>query len=184
MQKIQTQCPVVEVTSEKFVEFVNVGGERQVMEFTREVSWVQESSTELLFVHGNLVIKKGPEYSDYYGYMKSLQLEDARRFADEYSITDQSSLKLIAKTKIIKRAYLETEEDKAVNLGRGVRSAFTYSSIPEKWFQRGPEIDEIPSLIHGRELNQVLVYEDVWSSHNSDEENQKIIEAFKQHWAR
>jgi hypothetical protein len=184
MQKIHSIGPVAEVTNETFVEFVTMGGERKPVEFQREVTWILESETEFLYVHGGLVIKHGPAYHDYYGYLKSMELEDAKALADEYSITQDSSLSLVAKTKILKVPVLETDEDKANNHAKheGLRS--TYSQIPETWLQADGVIDDIAQYVRGNELKQVLVYQEVWSSEKGDEDNQKILEAFKLKWAR
>jgi hypothetical protein len=184
MQKIYSRGPVAEVTNETFTEFVTMGGERKPVEFQREVTWILESETEFLYVHGGVVIKHGPAYHDYYGYLKSIELEDAKAFADEYVITRDSSLSLVAKTKILKVPVLETDEDKVNNLDKAENFRSTYSQIPETWFQANGVVDEIPQYLRGNELKQALVYQEVWSSKNSDEGNQKILDAFMLKWAR
>jgi hypothetical protein len=186
MISIHTKCPVVDVTSEAFIEIIPVGGERQEMKFTREVSWIQESSTELLYVHGNQVIKTGPEYSDYCGYLDSIKLENIDAYAEQYGITDQSTLILIAKTKIIKRPVLETEENKAENLSRREKgtSTLVFTPIPDTWMQISGFEGDIPVYDKGHELNVVLTYQDIWSSKNSEAQNQQLMNDFKNQWAR
>lgn len=183
MQVIYSRGLVDKTTSENFIEFAVIGGEKQKAEFTREVTWILESSTEFLYLHGRKVIKSGAGYNDYYGYLTSIRgLEDAAGFAKEFEITQESSLILIAKTTITSRAVLLTEDNKAENLNKPYMKDTAYTAIPPTWLQLTGMEDDIPQYASGTDFNRILLSKEIWSSKNSIEENAQLMDEFRKSW--
>ncbi|MDT8925222.1 hypothetical protein RBE51_20730 [Pseudomonas taiwanensis] len=181
MSQFRTECPTSK-TTEKFVQFVDVGGKRQKMPFEREVVWVQESETTLLFMHGGKVVRQGPVTNDYYGYLTSFTRTDAHGaelLAQEYGVTPESTLEIHLVTTITRRPCLETEADQVAN-GEASGQRRQYSHLPDTWRQETVVDGEVRYL----DLEAVTVATGlVWSSKNAAEQNASLAQAFAQQWA-
>lgn len=181
MSQFRTECPTSK-TTEKFVQFVEVGGALQKKPFEREVIWVQESETALFFMHGGKIVRQGPVTSDYYGYLTSFTRTDAHGtelLAQEYGVTSESTLEIHLVTTITRRPYLETEADQAMN-ATATGLSRQYTPIPSTWRQE-VVVDGEPRY---PDLEAVKIATGlVWSSKNSAEQNASLAHAFAEQWA-
>lgn len=178
--KIQTKCPT-RTTVEQFVEFVEVGGVRQKNTFEREVTWVHDSETQQIFLHGGKVVFKGPVTNDYYGYLSSFLRPDAHAIenvAASYGVTADSTMEIQLVARLFKRPYHETSENKVANQREGKPREYTH--LPSSWRQ------EVVSE-HGSSypaLEEVTIDECVvWSSKNTLEQNALAAQAFAERCA-
>jgi hypothetical protein len=181
MSQYRTECPTSK-TTEKFVQFVEVGGTRQKTPFEREVIWVQESETALLFMHGGKIVRQGPVTNDYYGYLTSFtraEAHGAQLLAQEYGVTPESTLEVHLVATITRRPCIETEADQAVNAAATGLSR-QYTQIPSEWRQE-KMVDGEPLY---PDLEAVIVATGiVWSSKNSAMQNAGLAQAFAEQWA-
>lgn len=176
MSQFRTECPTSK-TTEKFVQFVEVGGTRQKTPFEREVIWVQESETALLFMHGGKIVRQGPVTNDYYGYLTSFtraEAHGAELLAQEYGVTPESTLEIHLVATITRRPCIETEADQAVNAAAAGLSR-QYTLIPPAWRQE--------TMVDGEalypDLEAVTVATGiVWSSKNTPEQNDLLARDF------
>lgn len=182
-----TTCPVVSRNIETFTSFVNVGGESQKMTFDRPILWIQESETKIQYLHGGKVLKEGPVYSDYYGYLTSFvpsrEDDGAAHYAKEFEVDQDSSLEIRMLTQIHKIPLVETEEDRAYNAQNAGKQTRQYSHLPDD-YRKEQKCEHSPSGLYYPQLEKVLVAESVtWSSKLTPEENKALAEAFRAEWA-
>lgn len=178
MQKnmaIQTKGPIYKISDEDLLQFVEVGGVRQPLGFVKKLVWVAESSTEMEYIHGDKILKKGAFCNDYYGFLTSMDYKEAYDFAESYSITRESSLNLVCRTVIKLTPYLETDEHKAHNTGKRAGERRHFDQLPNEWLQKLSGEEGYRTM---REP-VVLASEISWSSKNTPEENLALAEALK-----
>jgi hypothetical protein len=176
---IQTKGPIYKISDEDLLQFVEVGGERHPIGFSKKVVWVAESHTELEYHHGDKLLKKGSCYNDYYGFLTSMDDKAARDFAESFGITCESSLILVCRTVVELTPYLETEQHKAYNADKRPGQTRHFDQAPNEWLQRN-----VPEEIHSPSYRTfrtpvVLASEITWSSKNTREENLALAEALK-----
>lgn len=177
-----SSCPVVRRSTETFVEWSTVGGERRRFEFEREIHWLQESEAVLRFVHGGEELKHESTHNDFYGYLTAAQgLDgDARRAAEMYRVTADSSLAIEIVSRVYQRPVVETEEARKYNLTKPQGHKSQWADVPDEW-RREAKVDGetvFPRL--GRvELGECVV----WSSKVSEEGNQARLSEFRSLWS-
>ncbi|MBP5959856.1 hypothetical protein [Pseudomonas aeruginosa] len=182
MSPIRTCSPIAKRTTETFVDHVNIGGERQRVEFQREVIWLQESETQLLYVHGGKILTKGPCHNDYYGYLTSLNPQElgALNLADHFSVDQQSALDIQLVTTVFLIPVHESNENKEHNRTKPADYRDHYSYIPDGWrYERQSDGHTIYPQPEREELGKEIV----WSTQWSEEENLRKLEDFKRRWA-
>lgn len=188
MSTSTTTCPVVRRKMETFHQPIHVGGELKIESFDRPILWVQESETQVVYLHGGKILLKGAEFSDYFGYLTSfVNREDYDKTvsASDYDITEQSSLEMQLVTRIMQIPMIETDSDREYNAKathNGTRSR-QYTRIPEEWRKEMP-CEHSPSGKYYPTLEPVLIVEAVvWTSKRSAEDNQAFEKAFIEEWA-
>lgn len=183
---IRTKCPVVQCTLESFVQFQHVGGEHRRFTFDKPIVWIQESESSLQYWHGGKVLKDGPTWGDYYGYLGSIHLdydEVPGVYAAEYGITQESSLELRLTTVIRKIPYLETEADKLFNEAQREGQDRQYSPIPDGWRKEQP-CTYSPTGLYYPELEKIEVCRAmVWTSKLDRDGNAQLRADFLEEWA-
>ncbi|HHH9441288.1 TPA: hypothetical protein ACP32N_003225 [Pseudomonas aeruginosa] len=182
MSQIRTACPVAERTLETFVQSVNIAGERQRVEFQREVVWLLESETELQFVHGGEVVSNGACANDWYGLYSSLDPEDigALSAATRFKVDALSSLEIQLVTTVFLNPVMETPEDKHSNLTQPANYRAHFSYIPDSWrYERLAE----DVVVYPKPERKILATEVTWSTKWTDDERLSRIEDFKKRWA-
>lgn len=181
MHYFQSPAPIVRNSVESFFQHVEVAGEKRAIEFSKEVVWLRESETCVLFKHGGQTLHEGACYSDGYGYLTSMQaaLSEAKASMAQYKIGVTSTLELVLVTQIHDNPALVTPQSLEMDAQqKGTRRNF--GAISPSWSKK--VIDEGETLWH--EIEAVLQAEAVvWSSKNTDAVNQSVFEAFKNSWA-
>lgn len=184
MNRFHTGCAVVERTEEVFVEHVNIGGERRRAEFTKPILWIQESETQLQYLHGGKVLQTGDINNDWYGYLTSLNDLRPGAHANDFGINTESSLELVLMTVVKQSPATETPETIAENLKRPANYKAVYLNVPDTWRKEGGE----NALFPGEKLflrleSRVLGQGVTWSSKNTPEQNVALAAEFKTKWA-
>lgn len=180
MSTFYTSCPAVRRTVETFTQFISVGGESQRVEFTRPIVWIQESESQLLFLHGGEILEEGETHNDFYGYLSSMDLrESVNRLMRKFQITADSSLELVVATRVAQRPARETEECLAYNVGRSPRQKAMYAYLDDDWRQHTVEDGEERLRRLGTSM---LGQAHTWSSRLSPEENAALAAAFISRW--
>lgn len=177
-----TSCPIVKTTHESLCQWLTVGGVYQKAEFVKEVLWIQESESQLLFQHGGKTLKEGSTYNDYYGYLSSLVIDSPTSLetATYYGISIDSSLTLLVKTKVFLRPAIESSDDALYNKRKKDTHRHQYSNLPETW--RKEELHHDGTLIYPQ-IERVSITEDVtWSSQNTAEQNAELQNNFLNAW--
>lgn len=178
---IHSSCPIARRSHETFVEWSTIGGERRRFEFNREVLWLQESESQIRFVHGGQVLKECSTYNDYYGYLTSADSLDkeAVREAQAYGITRQSTLVLEVVARVFQTPVIETEEAALHNRTKPAKAKSQWAHVPDDWrkevFEDGQKI--WPSLARVSMGEEV-----VWSSKLSEEASAALLQGFKDRW--
>lgn len=184
-----TRCPVVRRNVETFHQSLTVGGEHKMQSFERPVLWVQESSTDVVYLHGGKVLKKGEDYSDYYGYLTSFRNRDddhdKTSSANHFDINQDSTLEMQLITRIMQMPMIETDDDRTFNARAAEQDKKTrqFTRIPDDWRKEMP-CEHSPTGKYYPRLEPVLVVESVtWSSKRSAAENEAFALAFIEEWS-
>lgn len=181
MDTFYTACPLVRRTQEPFVEWANIGGERRRFEFIREIFWLQQSESQLLYRHGGKVIKEGATRNDFYGYLSSCDIHEPtpEEMAAFYAITPESSIELVVQTTVFLEPACQTPETIEYNRTRPSTRKWQYAYLPNDWRQ---EISRDGERCWPR-LERVELGSGVtWSSKNSPEDNALLKRMFKLNW--
>lgn len=184
MTSFFSSAPVYQVTQEAFLEIERGEGEPVEHRFTREVHWLMECESRHLFVHGGKVLSTGEEeFSERDGFLSSVKeaLEEADTQADEYAITQDSSLMLVVRVEIKCRPVLALSQVRPER--RNVDHRLEYMAIPDAWLQEDAVIDEIPQYTRLSQTKQILLMDNIWSSKNTVDENAELAELFFSRWS-
>ena len=176
--QVLTNCPRVRKTKQKFFRWITVGNGSQRIEMEHEVTWVQQSTTELVYRHGGKLLQTAHSFSDAHGYLTSLKtaLEYAPELADHFKIGATSSLELVAVTKVVEQPLLETAETIAYNRGQRIDDREMLFAIPEDW--RVEMLDD--GSRNWIKLDPVMVATEItWSTKNSPNRNIELPESFR-----
>lgn len=183
MNTFQTRCPIVKRTQEMLNQWTEVGGEWRRVDFTREIVWLQESESEMQFLHGGNLIKEGSLTNDFYGYLTSCDdnSPSPELEATRYGITRDSSLDLVVKTTVFIRPAMELKEMAEHNRDLPDGRMRKYAEVPNGWRieSMDDDGDRVWSALERVNLGSAVV----WSSKNTDEKNAGIKAAFKAKWA-
>lgn len=181
MYKHESSDPIAKRTLESFVQHTYVAGERIKHAFEREIVWLQSSETTLTFIHGGRVLKKGADTSDYYGYLTSFQsgAHDPQATADQYQVTENSSLEIQLVVRLFITPVFESDENKESNKAFAERKRRTFTRIPDEWRKE--------AVIDGETLFPALEAQDidqavVWSSKLTVAECDALAQAFRDKW--
>lgn len=155
--------------------------------FEATVIWVAESETRLEMLHGGRLIKERGCYTDYYGYLRSIDYSDSAHLREmkAYSVDRNSTLEMLLKTKIIVTPYIEDAESAKWNRDataqnkrlRGVAVAQSYL------IKREAETADTEEAPYKRLKTVDAAEEIVWSSKNTEEQNENIKTDFCKRWA-
>ncbi|AGG89143.1 hypothetical protein [Rhodanobacter denitrificans] len=180
MSTFYTSCPAVRRSIETFTQFILVGGETQRVEFTRPIVWIQESESQLLFLHGGEILEVGETHNDFYGYLSSMDFtEEVARLMRKFQITAESSLELVVATRVAQRPARETEECVAYNVSRSPRHKAMYAYLEDDWRQHAVEDGEERL----RRLGECMLGQaHTWSSRLSPDDNAALATAFVNRW--
>lgn len=183
LSTFHSSCPVAARTTETFVEYTSIAGERRRFEFTKPIIWLQESEAQVQFLHGGKLLKEGSTHSDYYGYLTSFRNPNTEGIAAHYGITLESSLELVIVATVFRTPAIETDETRAHNLTRPPRRKPMYAQVPQSWCKEidsefTPDGKAYPPLDRVDQGKGV-----VWSSKNDPEQNRVLAEQFLQQWA-
>ena len=132
-----SSCPVVKRSSETFVQYVNIGGQRTRHEFIKPIVWLQESEATIQYLHGGQKINVASStYNDYYGYLTSVEgvQTDFSKIATLFAITTESSLELVIKATVFLRPAIETPEEHDFIFSSFVKIGLTQTKLPMRWY--------------------------------------------------
>lgn len=185
----RTSCQIAERTTESFIEHIVVGGERKRMEYSKPVIWLQETETKLEFMHGGVMLDELGSCSDFYGYMSSLtaRADEIKSILKQFSITQESSLELVLRAKLLRIPVIETVNDAEYNRTKPMTYKSQFSHIPDTWRQEIPNPDyhavSNPQRFVWPPLRAKVIDEAiVWSSKDSDEQNAARVALLMQKW--
>lgn len=165
LNTIFTNCPVIKSDIQSLAQRITVGGERLMMvPFEKKIYWTQESESEIQFYHGEKLFQKGSTYTDHYGFLKSAAsaIDEAKELLKVYSITPESSLSVLVKTKIYHVPLL-----KEPGMDSGFDAEKTFVKIPEDafWFEQSPLLAEYEKTMNAKEST----FEDKFSAYDKIE---------------
>jgi hypothetical protein len=186
MNTFRSSCPVVERTQETFVEHVTVGGERRRMEYTKPIIWIQESESQVQFLHGGEILKEGSTHNDWYGYLTSHRQNNPEKIAAAYSITPESSLELVQVTTVKQIPATETAVTIEQNRTQHVNYKPLYADVPDAWrkeVQNEHFPDDPKEKLYPRLEPRVLGTGITWTSKNTPEQNAELAARFIEQWA-
>lgn len=181
MDRIYTACQVARRTQETFVQHVVVGGQRKRFEFTEEILWLLTSESQLLVMHGGIVLREYSTYTDHYGYLTSMdRAEECERLAASFSITPNSSAVLVVKTTVNLDPVIETPENLRENEVRPTGRKAVFSNLPNDW--RREVLNEEGQQTYPS-ISRVIHAEGItWSSKDSAATNVAKAAEFRKRW--
>lgn len=182
MNYFSTSCPVVARGDETFVEHVTAGGARVRFAHVKPILWIQESTSQLLFKHGDMVLQEGATYNDWYGYLKSLRNHGGDRLCEHYSITPDSSLELVLMTTVMQSPATETAETIRENKAKPTNYKPTFLYVPQAWRKEIDDPDEPGKKLYRMLEPRILALEITWSSKNTPEQNAALAAEFIEKW--
>lgn len=184
MSVFHTGCPVAKKGMEKFVQYLIVGGERQRIEFEREILWLQQSEATVRAMHGGEVVDTLSTSNDFYGYLTSFSernaVGEAVQYANRFSVTAESSMSVEVFVRVMLVPCVETKECAEHNRTKPSNYKAQYAYLPDDWRK---EVIENGERLYPMLTNQVLVNEVVWSSKNTPEQNKEIADQFIEKWS-
>lgn len=184
MNAFYTRCPVIKRGPEKFAQHMTVGGERQCVEFEREIVWLQQSEAIVRIMHGGRIVDTLASCNDHYGYLSSFgektAVGEALRYAREFSVTPESSMSVEVVASVLLSPCIETKECAEYNRTRPANYKMQFAYVPDDWRQKVIEDGEclFPTL-----KNRLLGNAVVWSSKNTPEQNKELAEQFVEKWS-
>ena len=149
-------------------------GGSQMVEFEQEIIWVEETESEVLFLHGGEEVGAFGKYTDFYGYGTSFcgangAVAAAKQLAEKFGVTADSSAEIVVKvTTFQEPAVRATSEDARKQNAKADENPNwkrKFARVPEGWRTRR-EVDDIDGKKHfmyPRLERQVLTEETVWS---------------------
>lgn len=187
--EFRTSCPILR--REQLTLYFQTPQPRGVptmQPFEQELVWLLESEVQILYVHGDKALKEGPSYSDFYGFLTSLdQNEELNRAKAWFSITESSSLDLRVVAKLFERPCLTpTSEDAARDNRRADAEPgkwkHVYAEIPHTWrtseaHEEGDDKAMVYPTISRKEIREAVVY----SSRRTDSDNAACMSEFRSH---
>lgn len=188
-----SSCPVIREGLTDCAQRLHVGSNTiSFVPFLENILWLRESEAQVSYWHGNKMLKEGSTCGDYYGYLTSLKsaVEDAQESKETYSVDENSSLEIRVYCAIEEIPVTYTPNDHDL----GQKKAYNIISHDKFWFHNEPTIlnkylevmnsssdfqsrheayDKIEHLLIQRKIiaKEILV----WSSKNSLEENNKLL---------
>lgn len=191
MSTFDTRCPVVRREMTGLVERVTVGGAARWEHFEREVLWIRESRARCRALHGGVEITGFGQCHDFYGLLTSAEgsVGDARRQAEEYSVTPASSLIILAEVEIFERPALEVVDPDSYQAQDRARTREKYGierygNVPDRW--RLPLPSPYPDLPDARpRLDTVVVapWAPVWSSAEPELDPGLVVAVLRRRWS-
>lgn len=181
MNSFYTSCKIAKRTQEALGQWADIGGERKRIEFTKEILWLQESESQVLYMHGGKVLKDASINNDFYGYLSSIKgaIEEAEAAASRFGVTQQSSLDVVVQTKVFLDPVMEIKETSEYNRTKKDTRKEQYAYVPNDWRKE--------VVVEGERqwpaLERVeLATEIVWSSKHTPEQNAALQETFASKW--
>jgi hypothetical protein len=134
-EKFYTAGHVVKKSNESFFQKVEVGGISRMEEFKKEIIWILETQSQIVFFHGDKPLKEATTFNDYYGLYTSIEqaVREAEELAKNYQVTRYSSLEIKVMSKAFLRPAQETEETRNYNNQKANNYKLEFMSIPGDW---------------------------------------------------
>lgn len=114
---------------------VVVGVGTKLVPFDVQIYWSKQSESVIEFVHGGVKFKEGATFNDYYGFMTSKEagIAEAKQIAQRLSVTAESSLVLVVRTKVYEIPFIRTSRCEVSNLKDDTRK-HVFEDIPNDWY--------------------------------------------------
>lgn len=181
MEIIRSRAPIVRLSKETFHEHIVVGGDRRVVAFEKEITWLRETETQMEILHGGQVLQQGGCYTDFYGLMTSMRdpLDDVASVMQRYKVGPESSLEVRVRCTVSEQPVLTSDETRALDVKEAsVRKH--YFALPSGWSLKVEEDGET----RWPRLGSVEVAKTVvWSNKFSELENAEALSTFQAKWA-
>lgn len=180
MNTFYASCPIAKRTQETLFQSIHIGGENKYAEFQRVVVWLLQSESMIRFMHGGIVVRKGPTYNDFNGYLCSFNAEGgalhgAAALAETYAATPNSSMSIEVLATAMLFPCVEPNELVAHNRTKpsSYKSQFAY--VPDNWRIKAIEDGKIswPTL-----QSVVLQQEVIWTSKKTSGQNAELVAQF------
>jgi hypothetical protein len=183
MIPVFTNSPRVRKSPVLFFKWERLGGPaQQRLEIPREVTWVKESTTKLVYRHGGKVFQECHESRDSYGYLTSVStcVGYAEEYSQHYKLGPSSTLELVVISTVAEHPYLEDADTVAYNAKRRDDPRSLFYEVPADW--RVEQWNDGVQTWH-KLLPVELASEVIWSSKNHSNRNIELQESFKSRFA-
>lgn len=193
MNTFESRCPVVRRSITRLVERVVVGCVPRWEPFEREILWVRESRARCRALHGGQEIAEFGKCHDFYGFLTSAEgsVGDGERQAKRYSVTQASSLEIVAEVGIFERPALELVDAAPGSFDARDRARMRekygierYRRVPDTW--RLPLPSPYPGLPGFRpvlDTATVAPWVPVWSTAEPGLDPGLVVEVLRRRWA-
>lgn len=179
MRSVFTNSPRIRRSKTTFFKWEPLGSTiRQRIEIPHEVTWVQESTSKLVYRHGGQVLQEKFNCRDSWGYLTSLSIcvGYAEEYAQHFDVGPTSSLEIVVVSTVAQHPYLENAETLAYNRGRRDDPRSMFFEVPAEWRVEHWDDGEQswPQLLPVEVTSEVI-----WSSKNNHNRNTELQESFK-----
>lgn len=93
---------------------------RKMVSFEQPVTWLLETESKVVFMHGGEEVESFGTYNDFGGHntSKLAAIERAEQVAETFGVTASSSASVVVKTRTFLRPALKATSDQALDLNR------------------------------------------------------------------
>jgi hypothetical protein len=167
------------------------GGSSFVREDTAKIIWLLSSEATVEVLHGGEVLKSSSTHNDYYGFLTSMQnMQDCiERYARRYAIERNSTAEIRLSVNMCATPYIEKDADHVHNAtasddGNRFLLVHTHNLdlCTPVTLEDTSQADNAPKE---RRLTSIMLDTDyVYSSHDSNEENENRLTLSKTLWRK
>ncbi len=143
----------------------------------RTLSWVQESESSVLMMHGRQVLKYGSRFNDRNGYLTSVTdaYREARQLAEYYELDKDSFESIIVNVRFIRIPVFENQEQQVRFSWR--QTYRQYEVVDQHW--QAFDLKKHPLLIR-REIHAENIT--AWSSKQHMHNSRDALHDFREYW--
>lgn len=166
-------------------EYARIGGVGGYHSFEKNIVWLIESETQLSYWHGGVLLKEDSTFTDYYGYLRSMDYDQDLHFrkAKQFSVNQKSTLEMKLTTRFKLVPFIENEECFSWNSKASAENKrYKLINLPRDYsFKRKTGFANEQD--HFERLSEIEVDQEViWCSYLSEPQNEERVARIKARW--
>ncbi len=152
LSSFYSRCPVISEEVSSLARKVDISGDGKsvYLPFNRNILWLRESESRIVISHGGVMIREGSTYTDYYGYLTSIEsaINDAQDLCRRYDVSKSSSMLITIDVRIFETPALADETKEGIFWNEKDIKRRRYLNPPRDWIYYDKEkVDSLESAI-------------------------------------